>query len=97
MSITRIGEFQARQETTDELRDFLISIMPIIRASDGCISVRLYQNQDDRTRFTMIEVWDRIESHQASARNIPQEKLAEIRPLLTSPPTGNYFTLVTNQ
>ncbi|MGZ9222428.1 MAG: hypothetical protein ACXW4Q_09985 [Anaerolineales bacterium] len=35
-----------------------------------------------------------IESHQASAKNIPPEKLAEIRPLLASSPSGDYYGLV---
>ena len=102
MSRTRIGETQAKPETTEALRDFLISIIPIIKSSqaphracrDGCESVTLYQSHDDPTKFTMIEVWDSIESHQASIKNIPPEKLTEIRPLLTSAPSGGYYELV---
>ena len=97
MSITRIGETQAKPETTEALRDFLISIMPLIKSSQGCESVTLYQSHDNLTRFTMIEVWDSIEAHQASIKNIPPEKLTEIRPLLASAPSGNYFTQVQNQ
>ena len=51
MSVARIGETQA-------LRDFLISIMPCIKSSQGCEYVTLYQSQDDSTKFTMIEIWD---------------------------------------
>lgn len=94
MSITRIGEFQARQDSIEEMRDFLISIMPGIKSSQGCESVQLYQSHDDPTKFTMIEVWDRIESHQASVKNIPPEKFAEIRPLIASAPSGSYLQLV---
>jgi quinol monooxygenase YgiN len=94
MSVTRIGEFQAKQESIEGMRDFLISIMPGIKSSQGCESVQLYQSQDDPTRFTMIEVWDSIESHQASVKNIQPEKLAEIRPLLGSSPSGSYFQLL---
>lgn len=94
MSITRIGETRARPDTIDALRDFLISIIPTIRGSRGCESVALYQSQDDPASFTMIEVWDSVESHQASAKNIPPEMLAGIRPLLASPPSGSYFRLL---
>ena len=94
MSISRISEFQAQSEQFKALRDFLISIIDGIKSSHGCESVQLYQSQGDPTKFTMIEVWDSIESHQASVKNIPPEKLAEIRPLLTSAPTGSYFALV---
>jgi len=73
MSISRIGEVQAKPELTGDLRNFLISIMPIIKSSEGCESVQLYQSQDDATKFIVIEVWDSVESHQASVKNIPAE------------------------
>lgn len=94
MSVVRIGETQAKPETTEALRDFLISIMPGIKASQGCESVILYQSQDDSSKFTMIEVWDSVEAHQASVKNIPPEMLGEIRPLLASSPSGSYYNLI---
>lgn len=94
MNIYRIGETQAKPETVDTLRDFLISIMPGIKSSQGCQSVQLFQSSDDPTKFTMIEVWDSMESHQASVKNIPPEMLTEIRPLLASAPSGSYFEMV---
>ncbi|HEX5837056.1 MAG TPA: antibiotic biosynthesis monooxygenase family protein [Anaerolineales bacterium] len=94
MTITRIGQTQAKPELTAELRTFLISILPMIKSSQGCESATLYQSRDDPTKFTIVEVWDSIESHQASVTNIPPEKLAEIRPLLASAPSGGYFELV---
>lgn len=97
MSITRIGETQAKPELTEVLRDFLLSIMPMIKSSQGCESVALYQSQDDPTKFTMIEVWDSIESHQASVKNIPSDMLTQIRPLLASTPSGGYFALLHGQ
>jgi quinol monooxygenase YgiN len=94
MSITRISEFQANPASTEALRDFLLAIMPMIKSSQGCRSVTLYQAHTDLTKFTMIEVWDSIESHQASVKNIPSEKLAEIRSLLASAPSGGYLHLI---
>ena len=94
MSITRIGEFQAKPESINAMREFLISIMPGIKSSHGCESVQLYQSQDDPTRFTMVEVWDSVESHQASVKNITPEQLAEIRAILASPPSGQYYKLM---
>jgi len=94
MSIIRIGETLAKPESIDQLRKFLLSIMPGIKSSQGCESVTLYQSQNDPTKFTMIEVWDSIESHQTSVKEIPPEMLAEIRPLLASAPNGSYYNLV---
>lgn len=94
MSISRIGEVRAKDELIEELRDFLMSIMPMIKSSEGCEAVQLYQSQDDPTKFIMIEIWDSLESHQASVKNIPSEKLGEIRPLLASSPSGSYYHLI---
>jgi quinol monooxygenase YgiN len=94
MSISRIGEVQAKPELVNELREFLLSILPGIQASAGCESVHLYQNEDDPSRFLMIEVWDSVESHRASVKNIPSEQLGEIRLLLATSPSGSYFKLV---
>jgi quinol monooxygenase YgiN len=94
MSISRIGEVQAKEGLTEDLREFLISIMPLIKSSEGCESVQLYQSEDDPSKFMMIEVWDSVESHQISVKNIPREKLSEIRPLLASSPSGNYYKLI---
>jgi quinol monooxygenase YgiN len=94
MSIFRIGETQAKEGQIQALRDFLVSIMPIIQSSRGCESCQLYQSQDDPAKFLMVEVWDSIESHQASVKNIPPEKINEIRPLLAGSPGGGYFDMV---
>jgi len=94
MSISRIGEVQAKPELIEELREFLISIMLGIKSSAGCESVHLYQSADDPSRFLMVEVWDSVDSHQASVKNIPPEKLGEIRPLLATSPSGSYFRLL---
>ena len=94
MTVTRIGETQAKPELTEALRDFLLSIMPIIKSSQGCESVTLCQSMDDPAKFIMTEIWDSVESHQASVKNIPPEKLAEIRPLLASAPSGGYYGLI---
>ena len=94
MNVARIGEVQAKEGLIEDLREFLISIMPIIKSSEGCESVQLYQSKHDLTKFIIIEVWDSAESHQASVKNIPPEKLAEIRPLLASSPSGSYYELV---
>ena len=97
MSIARIGHTQAKEGLGPELRDFLISIIPMIKASRGCESVELFQNQDDPTKFTTIEIWDSIASHQASVKNIPQDKFAEIGRLLASPASGGYYELLTEK
>lgn len=94
MPVTRIGEVQAKDGLVDDLRDFLTSILPGIQESEGCESVQLLQGADDPSMFVVIEVWESIEAHQASVKNIPAEKLGEIMPLLATSPSGSYFRLI---
>lgn len=35
MTVSRIGEIQAKEGLTEDLRELLISIMPIIKSSQG--------------------------------------------------------------
>ena len=91
MGITRLSEFRAQAGMIDELRVFLTSIVPVIVSSDGCQSCQLLHGHDDATRFVMIEVWDSIEAHQASVKNIAPEALARVMDLLDGPPRGEYF------
>ena len=94
MSVIRMGEMQAAEGKVDELRDFLLSIVPIITGSAGCVSCQLLHSQDDSAKFVMIEVWESMEFHQASAQNILPEMMAAIRPLLGAAPDGSYYTEV---
>ncbi|RLT39828.1 MAG: antibiotic biosynthesis monooxygenase [Chloroflexi bacterium] len=94
MSVIRMGEMQAAEGKADELQTFLLSIVPLISGSDGSVSCQLLRNQDDPTKFVMIEVWESVEAHRASVKNIPPTLLAAIRPLLGAAPSGSYYTEV---
>lgn len=91
MSITRINEFQAQAGQGERLRDLIDSFVPVISASEGCHSCQLLQGMDDATRIVVIEVWDSVEAHQASVKNIPPDALAEARKVLAGPPKGAYY------
>ncbi len=97
VTVTRIGEFQAKEWLIEDLKKFLLSIVPMIKSSKGCELVQLYQSQEKPSKFVMIEVWDSAESHQASVKNIPPEKLGEVKALLAASPGGSYFGLVHQQ
>ena len=94
MSVYRIGEVQAKEGSNEDLREFLLSIVSTIEASEGCESVQLYQSQDNPSKFMIVEVWNDVEYHKASVKNIPAEKLGEIRALLATSPSGSYFNRI---
>ena len=91
MSVTRINEFRAKDGQSQRVGDFLTSVVSAIEASEGCSSCRLLQNLGDERSFVVIELWDNVEAHKASTKDIPSEQLEEIMQLLASPPQGRYF------
>jgi quinol monooxygenase YgiN len=91
MSVTRINKFEAKEGMATNLHMFLISIVPLIEQSQGCTSCQVLQNQESRNEFVVIEVWDSIPSHQASAKNIPPEKIGVVMPMLANQPSGSYY------
>jgi quinol monooxygenase YgiN len=97
MSVRWIGTPQAPPGTTESLRDFLPSIIPLIKSSQEWESVTFYQSHDDPARFTMIEAWGSIESHQSSVKNITPEKLTVIKPFLVSAPGRGSLELITQE
>jgi quinol monooxygenase YgiN len=91
MNVTRINQFRAQAGQSDALRDFLSSVVPTIESSAGCRSCQLLQSHDDPTRFVVIEVWESIEAHQASVKNIAPGALENAMKLLAGPPSGEYY------
>lgn len=91
MRITRINEFQAADGKSEELFDFLKSLIPYISASEGCISCEVLRNNDNKEYFTVIEKWDSIEFHKRSIENFPKEEMQAAMNLFGAPPKGNYY------
>jgi len=91
MTITRINQFRAQAGKDGALRQFLASIVPGIESAAGCRACQLLQSHDDPTRFVVIEVWDSIEAHQASVKNIPAEAFENVMRLLAGAPSGEYY------
>jgi heme oxygenase (mycobilin-producing) len=91
MSIMRINEFRAHEGQGDALRDRLKVFVPVIAASDGCLSCQLLQSQKNRAHIVLLEVWQSAEAHQASLKNIPADDFKETMKLVAVPPTGEYY------
>ena len=91
MNITRINEFHAKESKGDDLREFLVSIVPIIESSAGCQSCQLLQCLDDPTRLVVVEIWESVEAHRTSVKNIPPNNFTEIMKMLAETPKGAYF------
>jgi quinol monooxygenase YgiN len=92
MNITRINEFQSADGKSDELYNFLISLIPYISKSKGCISCEVLKQKDTENCFIVIEKWESIECHMQSIANFPKEEMLSAMSLFGSPPKGNYYS-----
>ena len=95
MSTVRLNEFQAAPGKAAALRAFLQSIIGIVEAAPGCLGCELLAGSEDDSRLVIIERWESAADHQAAAKLIPREKVAEVQPLLADPPKGRYYAPVT--
>ncbi|WP_034297360.1 putative quinol monooxygenase [Herbaspirillum sp. RV1423] len=91
MSITRINTFRALDDHVDDLKKFLMSLLPTIRASTGCQSCQLLQDQTIPARMVIIEIWDSIEAHHESLLHVSQESIDQVKSILAAPPVGGYY------
>jgi hypothetical protein len=55
-------------------------------------SYYLLQNQVEPTRFIFIELWDSIEAHRASVKNIDPGQIEIVMKVLTDQPRGEYYS-----
>ncbi len=94
MTITRITHFEAAEGKAPALREFLKRVNAAVTAAPGCQGCQLIQDPGNPRRLAVMEQWDKIESHQAAAKAIPPEMVAEVMPLLAGQPAGNYYEVV---
>ncbi len=95
MGIHRIGEFRAHPGEGDALLDLLNKyFVPMIEESDGWLSYQIFQRQDEPEKVMIIEQWESVKAHQASAQDIPPEALGKVRELLAEAPAGGYYVHV---
>ena len=64
MSILVIFEFNAKPEHTKDITTFLRDGLFHTRGFDGCNSITIHENQDDRNNIVFVENWDSKEQYE---------------------------------
>lgn len=91
MSIVRINQFQAQPGKGKDLEELLTTFLPSIKSSQGCESCQLLRSNDNIERFVVLEVWDSLDSHKASVRDIPAGQIETLMKIVAGPPKGGYY------
>jgi quinol monooxygenase YgiN len=94
MSVKRITKFTAREDRTPEMAEFLLSILPLVKNSEGCISCTLMQGKESPEQFFVFEEWETLAAHKASVQNIAPELMKKAMSLLAALPEADYFTTI---
>ena len=94
--ILRHNHFYAVEGKQNELLTFAESLREYINSSSGNLGFEVWQSDEDKTHIIILEKWTDKESHQASLANYPkdlmQQQIIQMMPLLAKPPTGEYFS-----
>ncbi|WNO10016.1 antibiotic biosynthesis monooxygenase family protein [Teredinibacter sp. KSP-S5-2] len=93
MSITRINEFTAADGKSEELYEFLQSLIPFISGSEGCLGCEVLRKLGAEKEFVVIEKWDSEAAHKKSVANFPKEDMQAAMVLFGAPPVGAYYTV----
>lgn len=91
MNITRINEFQAAFDKSEELHTFLLSLIPYISQSEGCISCEVLRSMDHTDTFVFLEKWESITHHKKSIEHFPKDEMQAAMHLFGAPPKGHYY------
>ena len=70
MSITKKVIFVAKDESIEELKALLTTMVEASRAENGCDLYNIYQMSDKPTTFVVIETWESdkaLDGHKESA------------------------------
>jgi len=67
--LTVVAEITAKPGREEELRGLLTSVVPLVRAEEGCIQYDLHVSTKDPASFVFVENWkdaDALKSHAGS-------------------------------
>ena len=73
MSITKKVIFVAKDESIEELKALLTTMVEASRAEEGCELYNIYQMRDKPTTFVVVETWasdNALNGHKKSAHYI---------------------------
>lgn len=92
MSIKVILEIKSKPECIAELKSTLEKILPDTRGYEGCVEVRVVDNQDDPLNLILIETWESRKHYEKYlAWRTETGALVALGKLLSQPASIRYF------
>ncbi len=92
MPITVVLELNLKPDRVDDVLAGLKEILPDTRAFDGCLSVSVVRDADNRSHIALIERWEqRADQERYFAWRQETGALAAVADDSTGPPTVTYY------
>jgi quinol monooxygenase YgiN len=95
MAVGVILEWKFKPEVVDQAPAVVNKILETTRAFDGCIHIDVLVDDEDPTRFLLVETWESLE-HDAKYREFRAGpgKITEIPPMLAAPRVLTRYSVV---
>ena len=94
-AIRVVALFKSRPGRTEDLKNFLLALIPPTRREPGCLRYELHQNGSDPSDFVFLEEWEShaaIDAHMQSPH--VQAALPRVGEFLASPPDIRRYSLI---
>ncbi|MDA0231619.1 MAG: antibiotic biosynthesis monooxygenase [Proteobacteria bacterium] len=94
MAVTILLEVKAKKGTGNDLLATMKAILPDTRSYDGCISLNVYQNQDDSDVIALAENFEsKAHYEKYVAWRVETGVMQQLGDALAEPPSIRFFDL----
>jgi heme oxygenase (mycobilin-producing) len=92
--VAALLEFRFKPAVLDQVPDALSRTLAVTREFDGCQRIDVLVEDEDPTRYLLVEVWESME-HDAAYRDFRASPAgaSELGPLLAAPPAVMYYSV----
>ena len=91
ISVQAIVKFNIKKEKLEEFLKIMESLKVDLVKVEGCLSINIFQNSDEKEIITVLEYWESIQKHQEHIKTVVDSGGWEfISSLLTKPPLSSY-------
>ncbi len=92
MTTQVILEFHAKPDCVEKVRAWLKSVLPDTRGFDGCMTLHVIQNQEDRTNIVIVEQWATRQHYEKYlAWRTERGDMEIFGAMMAGPPTIRFF------
>ncbi len=91
--VLEIAQITAQPGKAEALRAGLLAALPVIRGSEGCLSITLRQQIEDPMTFLLVVEWETLEHHTVQFRGGPRfaEYRSHIAGLFVDPIVARHY------